>query len=237
LFEVPTPNGVFYISPYVDMVGLLSTDDPAGETITGLIIDQNTITVTDVEINSLPPSFPYTLVFGTPTTFTFKIIPSGVIGNSDQIKFNFSILPSGGYVFTYQINELRPQDSITITNNTLPLDFGSLYVGSSSLPVSFTINNQTCKRYVLSCYSDNGDIVINTVPSSLHPNTDYTTDAVWTPSIAEDLSAYSIIAEFAIEDGNIAQGIYGLSGVSTDPPPPIGGTFSNRLIISNSISI
>jgi hypothetical protein len=161
--------------------------------------------------------------------FSFDIIPSGTAGNFDFIRITFTTT-IGGSGFDYDITELDIQNSITIANNTLPLDFGSIEVGSSSLPVSFVINNETCKRYNYTLSSDSGDITFNIGVASLFPRTNYTDVATWTPTSAYDLSAFSINCEI-----ECAQAFYPLEGVSTGPP--VGGAFSRKLIIANSISI
>jgi hypothetical protein len=229
LLLAPSFNGV-YSTCVVTISGILSTNTPGGETINSITVNQGTITVDNLRFDGVPVSFPYTVDPLSATIFSFDITPSGTVGNTDQFKFTFILAPSGSESFTYDVTELDIKNSITIANNTLPLDFGSVEVGSSSLPVSFVINNETCKRCDYTLSSDSGDITFNIGSASLFPRTNYTDVATWTPTSAYDLSAFSILC-----DTECGQALYGLLGESTEPP--VGGAFSRKLIIANSISI
>ncbi len=231
LLPSPSFNGI-YSTCVVTIQGNLTTNTPGGETIVNINVVQNTIGVNNLQFDGVPVSFPYTVDPLNPTVFSFDITPSGSPGNFDFIRINFSTTIGGGSGFDYDITELDIQDSITIANNTLPLDFGSVEVGSSSLPVSFVINNETCKRYDYVLSSDSGDITFNIGSASLFPRTNYTDVATWTPKSAYDLSAFAIFC-----DTDCGQALYVLLGESTEPPPPVGGASAKKLIISNSISI
>jgi hypothetical protein len=227
----PNSNGVY--SNCVGVIqGTLYTDDLAGETIDSISIDQATITVGNINFDGSPPSFPYTITFSAPVTFTFEIYPTDTPGNSDQFKFTFNISPFGAYPFAYDVTELDIQNSITVANNTLPLDFGTVEVGNTSY-VMFAINNETCIRYSYSWYSNSPEIGFAGGSASPFPRTTYYETAGWTPTAAGDLSVYKIFC-----DTDCGNAIYDLAGTSTEPPPPpVGGAFSKKLIISNSISI
>jgi len=162
-------------------------------------------------------------------------ICTGTAGNSDLFKFTFALSPSGASSFSYNVNELDLQDSVTIANNTLPLDFGSIDVGAFSSLV-FVVNNQTCKRYEFSITTD-GEITFNGgnpgIAISPFARTTANVNARWDPTSAYDLSPYKIFC-----DMDCGQAQYELAGISNDPPPPpVGGASSKRLVIANSISI
>jgi hypothetical protein len=125
LLTVPNFNGMYSSCP-VEAFGILSTNVPGGETIGSITINDATITVTDLLFDGNPVTFPYTVDFSSPIIFGFTITPSGTPGNVDQFKITFNLVVPGAYSFTYDITELDIQNSITIPNNTLPIDFGIL---------------------------------------------------------------------------------------------------------------
>jgi len=227
----PNSNGV-YSNCVSFIAGLLSTDDVGGLTIDALTVDENTITAANITIDGAPATFPYTVNFGTNAVFGFEIIPSGTVGNTDIIKFLFDISGGGLYTFEYSITELDIQDSITIANNTLPIDFGTVEVGNTVNPPPFAINNETCIRYSYSWYSDNAEISFAAGGTTLFARSAYYETAYWTPTSDYDLSVYKI---FCDTDCGTAQ--YALAGTSTNPPPPSTGDFFRVLSISNSIGI
>lgn len=227
----PNTNGVYSVCNG-NINGLMGTDSLAGEDIDSVTVIENTITVANINFDSNPPSFPYTVNYFNPTIFSFDIIPSGTVGNSDTIEFQINIVGGGTYTFLYDITELDIQNSITIANNTLPIDFGTIEVGNSSSP-SFVINNETCIRYNYTWYSDNPEISFAGPGASLFPRAIYNESTTWTPTSDYDLSIYKI---FCNTDCGTAQ--YDLTGMSTDPPPPpVTGEFLKSLTISNSIGI
>jgi len=232
LLLAPNSNGM-YSNCVVSIGGNLSTNTPGGETIDSITVDQGTITIDNITFNGSPVSFPYTVDPLNATIFGFDIYPTDTPGNADQFKFTFNMAVPGAYAFTYNMTELDIQSSITVANNTLPLDFGVVEVGSSSLPVSFVINNETCYRYNYSWYSDNGDIVFDGSSASLFPRTTYTEGATWTPTSAYDLAVYKIFCD----TDSCGNGIYDVAGTSFEPPPPVIGVSSKKLVIANSISI
>lgn len=230
----PTVNGL-YAQCGVGMIsGTLTTDTPAGETINSITIDEATITINNLVFDGVPITFPYTVSFGTPVSVDFEIILTGTVGNTDNFKFTFNLAPFGAQSFTYVVTELDIQDSITIANNTLPLDFGSIDVGSFS-DVSFVVNNETCIRYGYEISTDGEITFAGSASASVSPfpRTTATLTARWQPTTAYDLSAYKIFC-----DMDCGQAMYDLAGISNDPPPPpVGGKSYKKLIIANSISI
>jgi hypothetical protein len=227
----PATNGVYSVCGPTSCIGTLNTNTPAGETINSITINENTITVSDLLFDGLPVSFPYTVNFGigVATSFGFTINISGTIGNTDSIEFVFNMQGGGTYSFQYDITELDIQNSITIDNNTLPLDFGTVEAGSSSSPISFVINNETFVRHDYGLSSDS-EISFSIGSTSVFPRTTYTDTATWNPTSAYDLSSFSIFA-----DMNCGQAAYPLAGISTEPP--VSAASSKKLIIANSISI
>jgi hypothetical protein len=231
LQEAPSTNGVYLECGSIPISGTLTTNDPLGEVIDFITIDNASILFDSLKFDGSAPTTPYTVNFGTPVAVTFNIIPSGTVGNIDQIKIMFGLLPSGSQPFTYNITELSIKDSVTIPNNTLPLDFGTVNVGSFSNKL-FVVNNETCIQYSYLISTD-GEITFPTNPTvsfNLSPRSTSNVTATWTPTSAYDLSDYKIYC-----DTDCGNALYDLAGVSTEPP--VGGAFSRKLIIANSISI
>lgn len=234
LLVSPATNNVYAQCGTTLLVGTMTTNTPGGEVINSLTLNGTTITIDNVLFDDLTPTFPYTVNFGVGNGFNiqFDIVGTGIVGNTDTVEFVFNMQGGATYSFQYDITEIDLQDSVTIPNNTLPLDFGSVDVGNFS-DVVFVFNNETCKRYDISIYSD-GEITFNggnpAISISPFPRTTVNISARWEPTSAYDLSAYQIFAD--IECG---QAVYPLLGISTEPP--VSAAFSNKLIIANSISI
>ena len=189
----PTFNGI-YSQCAAEAVGTLSTNLPGGETIGNITINDNTITVTNLTFDGNPVTFPYTVNFSTPTVFGFIISPSATPGNVDQFKITFNLVSPGAYSFTYDMTELDIQNSITIPNNTLPLDFGNIPVGSSSPGVSFVVNNETSFKYNYSWdFPTYGDMVFDTGSATINPRSTYTETAYWVPTFARSLMGEKIV--------------------------------------------
>lgn len=231
-------NGVYAQCPAVRIQGFLSTNTPAGETIASINVETllSTITIDNFTFDGVTPTTPVSVIFGVPIAVEFDIIPSGTVGNTDNLKITLSVLgPS--YIFNYGLEELDVQDSITIPNNTLPINFGTVQVGNSSNSLFF-INNQTCVEYNYTYYSDNVDITFSgssggteSIPPGVARG--IRIDATWDPTSAYDLSDYFILCDMDCRGAK-----YTLAGISFEPPPPpVGGASSKKLVIANSISI
>lgn len=228
----PNTNGVYAQCVSVPILGNLTSD--SNDTLDSIDITEASITVVNLTFDGSPPTFPYTI--NTSVLVNFDIIPSGSAGNTDQFQFQFNFVPFGNQIFTYDVTELDIQDSITIANNTLPLAFGSVQVGSLS-DVSFVVNNETCVRYPYDISTDTeitfgGNTAVTITP---FPRTIATLVARWEPTAVYNLGlgGYGIYC-----DMECGQGLYQLTGVSTPtPPPPVGVASRKKLIISNGISI
>jgi hypothetical protein len=210
LLTVPNFNGMYSSCP-IGAFGILSTNVPGGETIGSISINDATITVTDLLFDGNPVTFPYTVDFSSPIIFGFLITPSGTPGNVDQFKITFNLVSPGAYSFTYDITELDIQNSITIPNNTLPIDFGILAV-NNTFTIPFEINNETFIKYPYAVSSDNGDISFDVGGTTINPRSAYTDVAKWIPTSAYDLSDFKIFC-----DTECGQVQYPIAGISFSP--------------------
>jgi hypothetical protein len=207
----PNSNGMYSNCP-VTMNAILSTNIPGGEAIGSITINDATITITNLTFDNNPVTFPYTVDFSNPTVFGFDINPTSTPGNVDQFKIQFNLVGIGSYSFTYDITELDFQDSITIPNNTLPIDFGILAVGGVA-PQSFVINNETFYKAGYSWFTDAPEVFFDTGSATINSRSTYTESVNWLPTFTNNFvsNGYKIYCD--VDCGQVQ---YPIAGISFD---------------------
>lgn len=231
------------VSVYID------TDSLTGEDITDLIVDGAAggtgapYTIGALYIDGNPISLPYTVAYGTPALLQFDICSNPIGPSANTVSLDINL---GAYVFTFPT---VTKDSVIYYVSADSIDFGDITVGTTAnflntffIPDDGWIANVD---YVVPSLSAPYSI------DPLYPSTFTLGPGVSSSQDIEIIFAPTAVGTFSTTLNVTLSSVQGPGSSWTNPvftipisitgngvaAPPVGGAFSNKLIIANSISI